>query len=152
MPAMGNEGVTLSLFHVVVKVLQPRQGQARVRALLSANEVIDEIKQHEDSTLSLRVLDLTSCGLIGVPDARLGGVDRFGYPTDQDSKTVKVYSQAGIWIFIGENPLVSLAARGKLNVLACDSQTITRVCRSSMTAETRGLACKWTQCSSMETC
>ena len=59
--------------------------------------------------------------------------------TDQDSKTVKVYSQAGIGIFIGENPLVSLGARGKFNVLECDSQTITRVCRSSMTAETRFL-------------
>ena len=68
-----------------------------------------------------------------------GGVDRFGYPTDQDSKTVKVHSQARVGIFIGENPLVSLGARGKFNVLECDSRTITRVCRSSMPAETRGL-------------
>ena len=71
--------------------------------------------------------------------ASLGGVDRFGCPTDQDSKTVKVYSQAGVGIFIGEKPLVSLGARGKFNVLECDSRTITRVCRSSMAAETRGL-------------
>ena len=42
-------------------------------------------------------------------------------------------------MFIGEKPLVSLGARGKFNVLECDSRTITRVCRSSMAAETRGL-------------
>ena len=35
-------------FQFVVKVLQRRQGQARVRDLLEATEVIDEIKQHED--------------------------------------------------------------------------------------------------------
>ena len=74
-----------------------------------------------------------------VSDASLGGADRFGYPTDQDSKTVKIYSQAGIWIFIGEKPLVSLGARGKFNVLECDSRTITRVFLSSMAAEIRGL-------------
>ena len=51
-------------FQFVAKLLQRRQGQARVRDLLKANEVIDEIKQHEDFTLTLRVLDLTSCGLI----------------------------------------------------------------------------------------
>ena len=72
-------------------------------------------------------------------DASLGDVDRFGYPTDQDSKTVKVHSQARVVIIIGETPLVSLAAKGKLKVLQCDSRTITRVRRSSMAAETRGL-------------
>ena len=72
-------------------------------------------------------------------DASLGDVDRFGYPPDQDSKTVKVYSQAGVGIFIGGKPLVSLGARGKFNVLGCDSRTFTRVSRSSMAAETRGL-------------
>ena len=126
-------------FQFVVKVLQRRQGQARMRDLLKANEVIDEIKQYEDFTLTFRVLDLTSCGLIGVSDASLGCVDRFGYPTDQDCKTVKVYSQAGVVIFIGEKPLVPRGARGKFNVLECDSRTITRVFRSSMAAETRGL-------------
>ena len=110
-------------FQFVVKVLQRRQGQARVRDFLRASEVIDEIKQHEDFTLTFRVLDPTSCGLIGVSDASLGGADRFGYSTDQDSKTV----------------LVSLGARSKFNVLECDSRTITRVCRSSMAGETRGL-------------
>ena len=126
-------------FQFVVKVLQRRQRQARVRDLLKANEVIDEIKQHEDFTLAFRVLDLTSCGLIGVSNASLGGVDRFGLPTDQDSKTVKIYSQAGVGIFIGEKPLVSLGVRGEFNVLECGSRTITPVCRSSMAAETRGL-------------
>ena len=110
-----------------------------MRDLLKANEVIDEINQHEDFTLTFRVLELTSCGLIGVSDASLGGVDRFGYPKDQDIKTVKIYSQAGVGIFIREKPLVSPGARGKFNVLACDSRTITRVCRSNMAAETRGL-------------
>ena len=110
-----------------------------MRDLLKANQVIDEIKQHEDFTLTLRVLDLTSCGLIGVSDASLGGVDRFGYPSDQDSKTEKIYSQAEVGTFIGEKPNVSLGARGKFNVLDCDSRTITRVCCSSMAAETRGL-------------
>ena len=63
----------------------------------------------------------------------------FGYLTDQDSKTVKVYSLSGVGIPIGEKSLVSLGARGKFNVLECDSRTITRVCRSSMAAETRVL-------------
>ena len=126
-------------FQFVMHVLQRRQGHARVRDLLKANDVIDEIKQHEGFTSTYRVLDLTSCGFIGVSDASLGGVDRFGYPTDQNSKTVKVYSQAGVGIFIGEKPIVSLGARGKFNVLESDSRTITRVCRSSMAAETRGL-------------
>ena len=106
---------------------------------MQTNEVLDEIRRHEDFTLAFRVLDLTSCGLIGVSDASLESVDRFGYPTDQDSKTVKIYSQVGVGIFIGETPLVSLGARGKFNVLECDPHTITRVCRSSMAAETRGL-------------
>ena len=75
----------------------------------------------------------------GVSDVSQGGVDRFGCPTDQDRKKVKVYSQAGIGIFVLEKSLVSLGARGKFNVLECDSRTITRVCRSSMAAETRGL-------------
>ena len=88
-----------------------------MRDLLKANEVIDEIKQHEDFPFTFRILDLTSCGLIGVSDASLGGVDRFGYLTDQDSKTVKVYSQAGVGISIEEKPLVSLGARGEFNVL-----------------------------------
>ena len=51
-----------------------------MRDLLKANEVIDEIKQHEDFIFTFRVLDLISCGFIGVSDASLGGVDRFGYP------------------------------------------------------------------------
>ena len=64
-------------FQFFVKVLQRRQGKAPVRDLLKANEVMDDIKQHEDFTLTCRVLDLTSCGLMGVSDASLGGVDRF---------------------------------------------------------------------------
>ena len=40
----------LHLFQFVVKVLQRGQGQARVRDLLKASEVIDEIKQHQDFT------------------------------------------------------------------------------------------------------
>ena len=74
-----------------------------------------------------------------VSDASLGGADRFGYSTDQDSKTVKIYSQAGVGISIGEKPLVSQGARYKFNVVECDSRTITRVCSSRMAAETRGL-------------
>ena len=35
---------------------------------------------------------------------------------------------------------MSLGAGGKFNVLECDSRAITRVCRSSMAVETRGLA------------
>ena len=136
--AMGNKGVALPV-QFVVKVHQRRQGQAGVRDLIKANEVIDEIKQHEDFTLTCGVLDLTSCGLIGVSDASLGGVDRFGYLTHHYSKTVKVYSQAGIGTFIRKKSLVSLGARGKFIVLECDSRTITRVCRSSMVAQTGGL-------------
>ena len=42
----------LDPFQFALKVLQRRQGQARVRDLLKSNEVIDEIKQHEDFTLT----------------------------------------------------------------------------------------------------
>ena len=72
-------------------------------------------------------------------DASLGGVDLFGYPTDQDNKTANIYSQAGVGIYLGEKRLVSLGARGKFNVLEFDSRMITRVCHSSMAAETPGL-------------
>ena len=99
-----------------------------MREIPKENEVIDEIKQHEDFTLTFRVLNLTSCGLITVSDASLGGVDRFGYPTKQDSKTVKVYSQAGEWIFIGEKPLVFLGARGKFNVVECAPVSLEHGC------------------------
>ena len=126
-------------FQFVVTMLRRRQRHARVRDLLKANEVIDEVKQHEDISLTFRVLDFTSCGLIGVSDVSLSGVDRFSRPTDQDSKTVKVHSQAGVGIVIGEKPLVSLGGRGKFNMLECDSRTITLVCRPSTATETRGL-------------
>ena len=91
MLAVGNEK-RLYLFQFAVKV-QRRQGRSRVRALLEASEVIIDIKRHEGVTWTFRALGLTSCGLMGVSDARLGGVDHFGYPADQDSKTAKVYSQ-----------------------------------------------------------
>ena len=96
--------------------------QAQARDVHKANEVIDEINQHEDFTLTLLVLDLTSYGLIAVCDASLGGVD-------QDSKNDEGPLTSKSRIFIGEKPLVSLCARGKFNVLECDSCTITRVCR-----------------------
>ena len=54
---MGNKGV-LHPCQFVVKVLQRRQGLACVRESVKANEVIDEIKQHENFTLTFRVLDL----------------------------------------------------------------------------------------------
>ena len=41
---------SLNSFQFVVKVLQRRQGQAPVRDMLKANEIIDEIEQHEDFT------------------------------------------------------------------------------------------------------
>ena len=119
----------------VAKELQRRQGQARARDVIEANDVVDEVKQYEDF---FRVLAL-KCGLIGVSDASLGGVEQFGCPTEQDSKIVNVQSQAGVGIFTGEKPLLSLGARGKFHVLECDSRTITRICRQGMAAETRGL-------------
>ena len=48
-------------------------------------------------------------------------------------------SSGGMGIFIGEKPVASLGARRTFNGLECDSRTSTRVCRSSMAAETRGL-------------
>ena len=93
---VGDNGITLSLSEV-----QRRQGQARVRDVLKASQVVDDLKQCEDVTSTFRVLDLTSQRLIGVSGASLGSVDQFGYPTDQASKSVKVYSQAGDDIFLG---------------------------------------------------
>ena len=93
-----------------------------MRFLLKAHEVIDEIMQHEDCTVTFRVFDLTSCGRIEMLAASLGGVDRFGCLIGQDSKAVMVYSHTGVGIVIGQKPLVSLGARGKFNVLECDSR------------------------------
>ena len=79
-------------------------------------------------------------------DASLGGVDRFGYPADQDSKTVKVYSQAGIEIYIGEKSLVSLGARGKFNVILARSQEcVARTWPQKLEV----WVCKWTQCNDL---
>ena len=150
--AMGNQGGSLP-FQFVVKVLQRRHGQARVRDLIKATEVIDGIKQHEDFTLTCRVLDLTSSGLIRVSDASLGGVDRFGYPADQDSKTVKVQSEVGIGIFNGEKifsclwvPEVSSTC---LFVIPARSQEcVARAWLQKLVV----LVYKWTQCSSMGIC
>ena len=116
--ALGDKGVALSL-SVRCESAPTKARTGRVRDLLKANEVIDEVVQHEHFALR--------------------GVDCLACPADQGSKTVKVHSQVGMVIFIGEKSLVSLGARGKFNVLGCDSRTITRVCRSSMVAETRGL-------------
>ena len=80
----------------IVKVLQRRQGQARARDLVKANEVVDEVKPCEDIS---RVFAL-KCGLIGVSDASLGGVDHFVFPTEQDRNIANVQSQAGVGIFI----------------------------------------------------
>ena len=83
----------------------------KVRDLLKANEVIDEVKQHENFTLISRVLDLTSCGFIGVSNSSLESVDQFGHPTDQDSKTVKVYPQVGVGcLWVPEASSMSLNA------------------------------------------
>ena len=122
-----------------VKVLQRRQGQGCVRDLVKLNSLIDETKSHADFCLTIVPIDLDSCGLVGVTDASLGGVDRFGEPTNDESKTVKVYSQAGTLVMLAERGLCE-GRRGKFNVLECLSRTIPRVCRSSMAAETRGLA------------
>ena len=63
--------------------------------------------------------------------ASLGGVDQFGCP-DQGSKTLLVYTQERDGIFIGETPLVSFGVGGKVDVLECESRTVTRACRSNI--------------------
>ena len=115
-------------FQFVVKVLQRWQGQASVRDLITGSEVIDEIKQHKDFTLIYRVLELTSCGLIGVSDASLGGVDRFGHPTDQDSKTVKVYHK----------PALESSSETSLSYLWVPEESLT-CCRNSWFGFASGL-------------
>ena len=57
-------------------------------------------EEHENSASTLRVLDLTSCGLIGVSDASMGGRSVRFISTDQ---SVNVCSQAGMGTFLGEN-------------------------------------------------
>eukprot|EP00975_Prorocentrum_lima_P010396 2208509-Prorocentrum_lima.AAC.1 len=58
------------------------------------------------STLSTFPMDLPACGLVGVTDVSLGGVDLFGQATKDESKTVKVYSQAGTIVLLGKKTLV----------------------------------------------
>ena len=71
--AMGNKGVALPIpVRCESTPTEARTGPSARLELNKANEVIDEIKQHEDFTLTYRVLDLTSCGLIGMSDATLG--------------------------------------------------------------------------------
>ena len=55
----------------VVKKPERKLGQAQMRDLLKANEVTDEIKQHEDFIFTFQVLDLASCGLIELSVANL---------------------------------------------------------------------------------
>ena len=72
MLAVGNKRVALP-FSVCCENAPTEAWTGRgARDLINNNEVIDEIKQHEDFTLTYRVLDLTSCGLIGVSDTSLG--------------------------------------------------------------------------------
>ena len=99
-----NERVTQIPFGFVAKVFQRRQGLVRVRDLLKANEVLHEIKQHEDISRTHRNVRCKS------------GRCRLSFRS-----------------------VLSEAARGKFNVFECVSHTITRVCHSSMAAETRGL-------------
>lgn len=122
-----------------VKVLQRRQGSARVRDLLRLNDLIVECKRYADFGLRVVPLDLDNCGLVGISDASLGGVNIFGLPTEDESEIVKVYSQAGTMVLLAEKSLCE-GRLGKFAVLECLSRTIPRVCRSSMAAETRGLA------------
>ena len=110
-----------------------------MKDLVKVNDLIEEAKEHSNFSLKFVPLDLDSCGLLGVTDASLGGVDKFGTPTADESKTVKVYSQAGTTVMLAEQPLLK-GGRGRFNVLECMSRTIPRVCRSSMASETRGLA------------
>ena len=77
-------------------VVQRKQGHSRVRNLMRANEVIDEIKQCEEFHFDLTVLDLNNCGPIGVFDASLGGIDKLEYSTIVDSDVVKVHPEAGV--------------------------------------------------------
>eukprot|EP00975_Prorocentrum_lima_P063180 12889970-Prorocentrum_lima.AAC.1 len=70
-----------------VKVVQSRQGQARVRDLVRLNDLINETKTHADFNLTYVPLDLVACGRVGVTDASLGGVDRFGQATKGERKT-----------------------------------------------------------------
>ena len=74
-----------------VKVRQRRQGNAIVQDMTKPNDLIKEIKTHENFVLRYRSLDLKNCGILGVSDASLGGVDAFGEHCEYESKIVKVY-------------------------------------------------------------
>ena len=102
-------------------VVQRKQRRGRVRNLMRANEVIDEIKQCEEFQFDLTVLDLNNCGLIGVFDASLGGIDKFEYSTIVDSDVVKVQSGTGV------DRSRNKGLKAKFNVLACDSGTSTGI-------------------------
>ena len=78
-----------------------------MRDLLKANEVLHEIKQHEDISRTHR--------------------------------SVRCKSGRCRSVRLSFRSVLSVAARGKFNVFECASHTITRVCHSSMAAETRGL-------------
>ena len=78
-----------------VKVRQRRQGNAIVQDMTKLNDLIKEIKTHENIVHRYRSFDLKVCGFLGVSDASLGGVYAFGEPCEDESKIVKVYSRAG---------------------------------------------------------
>ena len=83
----------LYFMQMPVKVRQRRQGNALVQDMIKLNDLIKEMKTHENFVLRYRSLDLQNCGFLGVSDASLGGVDAFGEPCEDESKIVKVYSQ-----------------------------------------------------------
>ena len=94
---------------------------------------------HENFVLRYRSLDWKNCGFLGVSDASLGGVDAFGDPCEDDSKVVNTYSQAGHVLALADSSLMN-GHEGVFNLLESGTKTIPRVCRSSMSAETHGLA------------
>ena len=95
--------------------------------------MIREFKRTGDFELVFRPVDYRTAGIVAISDAALGNVQRSG--AGIGSPLEKVYSQAGYVILLGDKDLVR-GQHGRFNIIDCRSHRISRVCRSTYSAET----------------
>ena len=104
-----------------------------IGTITRVNSLIREFKRTGDFELVFRPVDYRTAGIVAISDAALGNVQRSG--AGIGSPLEKVYSQAGYVILLGDKDLVR-GQHGRFNIIDCRSHRISRVCRSTYSAET----------------
>ncbi|CAK9109164.1 unnamed protein product [Durusdinium trenchii] len=110
-----------------------RENPPTIGTITRVNSLIREFKRTGDFELVFRPVDYRTAGIVAISDAALGNVQRSG--AGIGSPLEKVYSQAGYVILLGDKDLVR-GQHGRFNIIDCRSHRISRVCRSTYSAET----------------